>query len=275
MHSPTPDTSLQILNHAPMGILIVDSDGVIVWCNSLLASWFAKQPTDAVGRTEAELLRTEPPQNGPHKLASGRWLLRKVLPQQDGEQAICYLDVSEEEALRRERTHLAQQLEQHNTVEPLSGLLNDRAIQNGLEPLVSRSRRYENPLSAVTMEVTNLDTLIDSNGQVAVDRSIVTVSQLLRDQLRWADLVGRLESGQFVFVLPETDQEAAIALANKIAGQLNELRINLDDGSYFQPQACFGVSSWHKGDDSRLLLQRSAEALQAAIDDGAFSVKAA
>lgn len=275
MHSPNPDISLQILNHAPMGIIIVDSDGVIIWSNSLLASWLDKQPTDAVGRTEAELFRAEMPANGPHKLASGRWLMRKVLPQCDGQQAICFVDVSEEEGLRRERNQIAQQLAQHNTVDPLSGLLNERAINNGLEPLVSRSRRYENPLSTVTMELTNLDSLIDSNGQVAVDRSIVTVSQLLRDQLRWADLVGRLDSGQFVFILPETDQEAAIALANKIAGQLNDLRINFDDGSDYQPLACFGVSSWQKGDDSRLLMSRSAEAVQAAINAGAFSVKAA
>jgi hypothetical protein len=41
------------------------------------------------------------------------------------------------------------------------------------------------------------------------------------------------------------------------------------------PQACFGVTAWSKGDDSRLLLQRSDEAAQAATQRGAFSVEAA
>ncbi|MDX2463692.1 MAG: diguanylate cyclase, partial [Porticoccus sp.] len=100
-------------------------------------------------------------------------------------------------------------------------------------------------------------------------------SQLLRDQMRWADLVGRLDSGQFVFVLPETDKEAAISLANKIASQLNALKVTVDDQLSVEPQACFGVASWEKGDDIRLLLERSNEATQTAIQNGGFSVEAA
>lgn len=90
--------------------------------------------------------------------------------------------------------------------------------------------------------------------------------------MRWADLVGRLESGQFVFVLPETDREAASALAHKLATQLRTLNISVDSDLAVQPQACFGVAAWEKGDDLRLLLTRSNEAVQAAIQDGAFAV---
>jgi diguanylate cyclase (GGDEF)-like protein len=170
---------------------------------------------------------------------------------------------------------MAQQLEQHNTVDAISGLLNDQAINKGLEPLISRSRRYQNPLSVVTMTITNLEDIGAKSGQVAADRIIVSVSQLLRDQMRWADLVGRLDSGQFIFVLPETDREAAVALANKIAAALNELQVTVEDDTHVIPEACFGVTAWSKGDDSRLLLQRSHTAVQTAEQRGAFTVEAA
>ena len=57
---------------------------------------------------------------------------------------------------------------------------------------------------------------------VPVDKAVRSISYLLRDQMRWADLVGRTDDGHFVFVLPETGLEDSIALANKIASQFKE-----------------------------------------------------
>jgi diguanylate cyclase (GGDEF)-like protein len=272
METPSLDISLQIMSQSPMGIAITNRAGNILWCNDTLASWAG---SSAAGQTEAQLLNTDSPGAGPHRLGSDRWVMRCPLEAIDDQQAICYLDVSDEELLRREVNLLAQQLEQHNTVDPVSGLLNERAINKGLEPLVSRSRRYQNPLSAVTMKVTNLDALLQSGGQVPVDKAVRSISYLLRDQMRWADLVGRTDDGHFLFVLPETDLEASIALANKIAAQLREMRISLDDNTPYHPEACFGVATWTRGDDGNLLLNRSAEAAQAAIQNGAFAVQAA
>jgi len=289
MEDPNLETSHQILNNAPMAIVITDDAGLVLWCNDTLSNWTNCAPSSCVGRTETAILGINDPDNastqiptsnGPFNLGQTqtgekRRVMRCPLPPLDGTQTIFYADVSEEELLRSERTQLTQLLEQHNTVDAISGLLNDLAINKGLEPLVSRSRRYQNPLSVVTMNIINTDEINSSAGQVAVDKVIVAVSQLLRDQMRWADLVGRLDSGQFVFVLPETDKAAAISLANKIASQLNALKIVVDDQLSVEPQACFGVTSWEKGDDIRLLLERSNEATQAASQNGGFSVEAA
>lgn len=278
MDTPSAETRHRILSQAPIGITIIDDAGLILWCNETLSGWTQARARSCVGHTEAALLQRDNlsgvlPHNGPHKLDGDRWVLRFPLPPRDGQQAICYIDVTEEESLRNERTQLAQQLEQHNTVEPLSGLLNARAIVLGLEPLVSRSRRYQNPLSVVTMVVTNLNEISADEGQVATDKMVVAISHLLRDQMRWADLVGRLDSGQFVFILPETDQQAAVALANKIAQQLRELYVQVDDLHCHRPEACFGVTAWGKHDDSGLLLGRSVDAALTASQQGAYSVE--
>ncbi|MBL1277414.1 MAG: diguanylate cyclase [Ectothiorhodospiraceae bacterium] len=289
MEDPKLEHSHHILNNAPMAIITTDDTGLILWCNDTLADWLGCSPDSCLGRTETALLGISEPansqnhvpdSNGPFTLeqkqkGEQRRIMRCPLPIVDGQKTIFYVDVSEEEYLRSERTHLAQQLEQHNTIESISGLLNERAINNGLEPLLSRSRRYQNPLSVVTMSIMDFEHITSTAGQVAVDKIIVAVSQLLRDQMRWADLVGRLESGQFVFVLPETDKSAAIALANKIASQLNTLSIRIDDQATLQPQACFGVAAWEKGDDIRILLARSSSAVQTAIQNGGSSVEAA
>lgn len=289
MQDPNPEISQHILSSAPMAMLITDDAGLVLWCNETLSHWIGSPANGCIGHTETEILNIDEPadakihiltNNGPFSLgktASGnpRRVMRCALLPLDGQHSVIYIDVSEEEALRAERTQLAQQLEQHNTVDNISGLLNEHAVNMGLEPLLSRSRRYQNPLSVVTMNVMNFEQINGSAGQVGVDKTIVAVSQLLRDQMRWADLVGRFDSGQFVFVLPETDKIAAIALANKISTQLKNLNISIDDQLTAHPQVCFGVTAWEKGDDIRLLLARSDSALQTALQKGVSAVEAA
>ncbi|NOX76940.1 MAG: diguanylate cyclase [Gammaproteobacteria bacterium] len=285
MYSPSFETQHDMLANVPIGIAITDDEGLVLWYNKTLASWTGAD-TDTrqyLGQPEATLLHcdnpddrpTSPTNPGPYRLASGRLLMRCPVTLTDACQAISYLDVSEEEELRKERNYLVHQLEAHNTVEPLSGLLNQQAITHSLEPLVTRSRRYQNPLSVITMEVTNLAQLKQDWGQVPADKLVVVISHLLRDQLRWADLIGRIDSGQFVLVLPETHQKAAITLSKKIGGMLHDLQIQVNENSTQRAEACFGVSTWGKGDDAKLLLARSAEAVAIAASSGsAYSVKA-
>lgn len=289
MDEPSHEISQHLLANAPIAIVITDDAGLVLWCNKTLTTWLDCPPGHCIGRTELALLgknspaaqnENMPSNNGPFTLGHTqpgveRRVVRYPLPPKDGQYTVCYLDISEEEALRNERNQLAQQLAQHNTVDPVSGLLNAHAIDKGLEPLISRSRRYQNPLSVVTMDITNLQDISQSIGQVAADKIVVAVSQLLRDQMRWADMVGRLNGGQFVFILPETDKQAAIALAKKLAGQLNEFTVNVDEQSGMKAMACFGVAAWHKGDDARLLMSRSNDAAQTARQSGAFTVEAA
>lgn len=285
METPSPDTRLSILANAPMGIMITDDAGLILWCNDTLANWAGNKKGNCVGRTEAGLLNCDdktsiPTNNGPYKLGDtstgkDRWILRVTQDVENDQRTVYYLDVTEEENLRRERTQLAKLLEQHNTVDSISGLLNHRGILKGLDPLVSRSRRYQNPLSIVAMTITNAPDVEQAFGHTAVDKMTLVISQLLRDQLRWADLVGREDTGNYIFVLPETDQKAAVSLANKIADQLNELSIPVDSENNTKPVACFGVASWAKGNDGAQLMAKSIDAAVIASQQGAFTIEAA
>ncbi len=289
MDEPNPDTSRHIFANAPMAIIITDDDGLVLWCNKTLTKWLDCPPGHCVGRTELALLGkntlenqndSRPTYNGPFTLGhtqSGiqRHVVRYPLPPNNGQYTVCYLDVSEEEMLRNDRNQLVQQLVQHNTVDTLSGLLNTHAINKGLEPLIARSRRYQNPLSVVIMDIINLEEIVQSAGQVVADKVIVAVSQMLRDQIRWADMVGYLSVGQFIFILPETNKDAAVALANKLAGQLKDFMIMIGEQTSIQAIVCFGVTAWAKGDDARLLMSRSSGIAQTARQNGDFTVEVA
>lgn len=280
MHTPGHSDSLQILDHAPMGVIICDREGVITWCNQTLAGWLGGAAQDYRGQRESALLHGSNCAhgiigNGHFQTRSGHSLQRQQMTLADGQQAICYLDVSAEQALQHEHAVLSRQLEQGDHMQAASGLLSEAAIYKNLGPLISRSRRYHNQLSLISMHITTLAQVEQDYGHHAVEKTVAGIGQLLRDQIRWADMLGRLKSGYFIFILPETDQDAATAMAGKLAGILHQLLINIGENQPIRPKACFGIASWDKGDDSGSLLSRCRQATQSASQLGDFAIEAA
>ncbi|MEJ2687589.1 MAG: diguanylate cyclase, partial [Gammaproteobacteria bacterium] len=163
-------------------------------------------------------------------------------------QVLVYRDVTAETRLRTQVEHLNQALEAETTSDPATGLLNRRGLLLALEPQVARSRRYERPLSVIVAELA---------GERGPDPWLTGASRLLKDQLRWADLVAHTEHGRFVIALPETDSGHAETLGVKLGGLLGELCAQ--DGS--SPQVRVGVSSWRRSDSATALLRRAVQRL--------------
>ena len=281
------ELAISLLENVPVGIAISDQNDKIVWCNTALAS-FLNDSKDAIRQQPLSELKS-------HKLrpiteasdtvlvpgnesTPDRWLKHQSIPlgtdDNNAYSATVYSDISVVSSLLSEQEKLTEQLNQLSTVDRESGLLNHRAMLQHLEPLVSRSRRYNNDLSVIAMELTNLDSIVDDYGPDAASQAIVEVSRLLKDQMRWADIVSRVEYNRFVFVLPETDRDSAVHLANKIAAQIVDLPVHFENNAPFHLQAGFGVTAWEKGNDSVLLLRKANQALDTAKTGGVNAIEA-
>lgn len=156
-------------------------------------------------------------------------------------------DVTEAEHLRAENDRLQTEIAAQALHDPVTGLLNRRGLMVALEPQVSRSRRYDSQLALVVMDVYGAD---------AEPNFLVRVSQILKDQLRWADIIGCTENHEFILVLPETCRDDALSLTEK----LNERMANEFQSSESN-WAAYGVAEWQKTDNSATLLRRAQTAL--------------
>lgn len=166
-------------------------------------------------------------------------------------QKVCFLsDVSELGKLNEDLQSMEKRLDILVTRDDSCGLLNKRGLLQLLESQVSRSRRYGNALSLISMHINDYG--IDNESTV-----LVALGYLFNDRLRWADSVGRVEENEFILVLPETDGGAAVALVDKLKNELKTLPLNNETVSV---SASFGVAAWCEGDDpSRLLLRCQAD----------------
>lgn len=258
-----------MMQTCPLAMLLVDEAGHARWMNNLLAEILDGQTALILDQNIDEVpeaLQSLFIENSTIHLAGeksdeDRWLLAAT--QSLGENAgfvQFFTDISPIQQLMQERDRLAGELEEYILVDRQSGMPNRRALYQSLESQVSRSRRYHNPLSLILVRLTNLDDYISATENKNPASLFISLRYMLNDQLRWADIIGRLGESELLIVLPETHANDALTLAQKVSRRIEaldlpelETRPNLEN---FQLDTHFGVAQWRKGDDVGLLMTR-------------------
>lgn len=265
-----PQLATLSLLHAPLGVIVIDGEGRVGWHNPAaerLLGASSAELRDQTADTIDERWRGPvfaPPETlhlEARGAQPGRWL-QSWRTQQHGQHVHYYADITELQLALEERTRLSEELAQHTTRDPVTGLPNRPALLQGIEPLVSRSRRYHNPLSVIRLRLDELAALDTEHGKGSGDAALVAVTHLLKDQMRWADLIGRFDADEFLLVLPETPGDAARLLKAKLEQRLRELAPAGADGRPMRLVAHFGVADWQQGDDRAKMLKRAREELE-------------
>ncbi|MEO1574266.1 MAG: GGDEF domain-containing protein [Pseudomonadota bacterium] len=117
--------------------------------------------------------------------------------------------------MRSER--LATQLEDLASTDALTGVRNRRAISAILETEVARTRRRQEPLAILLLDVDHFKALNDSQGHLAGDAALRRIADAIQPLLRTGgDALGRWGGEEFLVVLPNTEPEEAVNVAERI-----------------------------------------------------------
>jgi two-component system, cell cycle response regulator len=142
--------------------------------------------------------------------------------------------------------------------DPLTGLANYRGLSEHLERELERSRRYEEPLSLITLDLDRLKTINDEYGHDAGNEAIRLVAQALRGAVRSFDLVARQGGDEFAVLLPNTGSGEAARLADRLRNEIAQRSVRGVNLS-----ASVGVASRERDSmlDGPALVKASDEAL--------------
>jgi diguanylate cyclase (GGDEF)-like protein len=88
--------------------------------------------------------------------------------------------------------------------DPLTGVLNRRAMTRVLAREFKRAERYKTPLTVVFMDVDDFKMVNDTYGHDMGDNLLQYVSARLVDMTRETDIVARFAGDEFVIILPNT-----------------------------------------------------------------------
>jgi len=151
----------------------------------------------------------------------------------------------------------------------LTGLANRRAFDAFMLETFNRARRYQRPLSLLTIDVDEFKSYNDAFGHPAGDEVLTAVAAVFAAIARDTDLVARIGGEEFAIVLPETAETGARALAERIRETVAEIRLQRSI------TVSIGVASLSSATaTAAALLQQSDSALYAAKRGGRNRVAA-
>lgn len=104
--------------------------------------------------------------------------------------------------------------------DPLTGLLNHRALFEHLDYALCRARQRAEHLSVVLMDFDDFKYINDSYGHLRGDEILRRAAGIIKTCARKNDLVGRYGGDEFLAILPGTTQEEAVRLANRILASM-------------------------------------------------------
>jgi diguanylate cyclase (GGDEF)-like protein len=110
----------------------------------------------------------------------------------------------------------ANQFQLMSITDPLTGLHNRRYLEARLTEELSRSKRYDYPLSFMMIDIDDFKRYNDRNGHQAGDRALEITAQCLRAALRKVDVASRYGGEEFSILLPQTNLQEAGVIADRI-----------------------------------------------------------
>lgn len=167
-----------------------------------------------------------------------------------------------------DRVRLQRELEALAWRDPLTGADNRRQFLRQAERQFAQAQRHHRPLCAILIDIDHFKSVNDRYGHAAGDRVIIAVAMAARTTLRSSDLFGRLGGEEFAALLPETEIDGALYLANRLRQAIETLSVE-ENGQSIRFTASFGVSAQLEGDsDLPALLHRADLALYDAKREG-------
>ncbi len=145
---------------------------------------------------------------------------------------------------------LRHDLQVQASTDPLTGLLNRRAIEVAAERGIAACKQAQTPISAVVIDLDGFKQINDSYGHNCGDATLIAVASCLQRGVRKNDLLARVGGDEFAVLLPETSIDEAMELVERLRYSIEGLEIVYGQvqtkvtASFGLAQAERSTSSW-------------------------------
>jgi len=154
--------------------------------------------------------------------------------------------------------------------DPLTGLYNRRYLETHLESLMKRAAQDNKPIGLLALDIDHFKLVNDTHGHAAGDDVLKEFVGRIKRSVRGIDLPARIGGEEFVVVMPDTDRETCMAVAERLRASVADSLFSLPDLDLQIPiTVSIGVSlSQGASDSPAAALKRGDDALYVAKNSG-------
>lgn len=146
-------------------------------------------------------------------------------------------------------------------IDTLTGANNRRFLMDFVEREIARSVRHGRPLALLLFDIDHFKMINDTHGHLVGDEVLKGVSRRLRSRVRTEELLARYGGEEFAVVVPETDHEAALVLAEEYRALVSDESFDCE-GTSVEVTTSIGVASLQGEEiDSEGFLKRADDKL--------------
>lgn len=126
-----------------------------------------------------------------------------------------------------ERAKIEKHLEELATRDSLTGIYNRRYFIQ-LSEILLRKASEKQPLSLILIDLDHFKEINDQYGHIAGDMVLKNMAMMVHDVLRKEDIVARLGGDEFAILLPDTCQQQAWQIAERLRVEISALPVTFD-----------------------------------------------
>jgi diguanylate cyclase (GGDEF)-like protein len=156
------------------------------------------------------------------------------------------------------------QLRVKSETDSLTGIANRAELNRRFSQQLAQAQQHGQPFSIILLDVDNFKQVNDEYGHLSGDKILVAISALLAQTIRQRDTVGRWGGEEFLVLCPDTSQEQAMRLAERLC---SATRNHVFDPALTATISA-GVTAQQSDDQIDDLLQRADQALYQAKNRG-------
>ena len=158
--------------------------------------------------------------------------------------------------------------------DPLTGVLNRRAILSQIEKELSRAKREDKKLSLSLLDIDHFKKVNDTYGHISGDKVLRECVKRIGSAMRMYDSLGRVGGEEFLVVIPGAQGKDACAIGERIRSVIGDKDI-LVNGSSIPVTVSQGLVTWDGNMSLDELVARADQALYQAKENGRNRVEKA
>ncbi|OTG78018.1 hypothetical protein B9T33_14610 [Acinetobacter sp. ANC 5054] len=166
--------------------------------------------------------------------------------------------------------HREQKMEVLSRVDGLTNVYNRRFVSHELQQL---TQSHHPEFAVVLLDLDFFKLINDKYGHETGDRVLKGVAQILNDNTRKQDVVGRFGGEEFILILKDQNLEQAIEVSERCRAAILSERFNLAHGGSLEITASFGVATAVEGTSPELVTRLADQALYLAKQQGRNQVR--